>query len=241
MNNTYLIHHGILGQKWGVRRYQNPDGTLTEEGRKRLGYDLQKEAKKTYSSAQPYRRSEEYKNMIGKALENNHTITDADRLTLREKRDEYRKVLNEYLDSDYYESGQHIVDSQKAYEETVKYFKKNEPDYYKEILKLNGGKDDGTLDGFHDFRKTYEGYLGEFWTNGEKEWDKTHDSKRLEQKLKDVEEKYKAECKRVGDKLIGKYGDVEVTKASKYISSTTINDDIASYIDSLMFAELHNF
>lgn len=31
----YLMHHGILGQKWGVRRYQNSDGSLTDEGRKR--------------------------------------------------------------------------------------------------------------------------------------------------------------------------------------------------------------
>lgn len=30
-----LYHHGILGQKWGVRRYQNRDGTLTSKGKKR--------------------------------------------------------------------------------------------------------------------------------------------------------------------------------------------------------------
>lgn len=30
-----LYHHGIKGQKWGIRRYQNPDGTLTEAGKKR--------------------------------------------------------------------------------------------------------------------------------------------------------------------------------------------------------------
>lgn len=31
-----LYHHGIKGQKWGIRRYQNPDGSLTPEGRKKL-------------------------------------------------------------------------------------------------------------------------------------------------------------------------------------------------------------
>lgn len=34
MNNE-LYHHGILGQKWGVRRYQNADGSLTPAGKKR--------------------------------------------------------------------------------------------------------------------------------------------------------------------------------------------------------------
>lgn len=30
-----VCHHGIKGQRWGVRRYQNPDGSLTSAGRKR--------------------------------------------------------------------------------------------------------------------------------------------------------------------------------------------------------------
>ena len=34
--SAYLIHHGILGQKWGVRRFQNKDGSLTELGKERL-------------------------------------------------------------------------------------------------------------------------------------------------------------------------------------------------------------
>lgn len=43
MNNLYLVHHGILGQKWGVRRYQNKDGTLTSDGKaRRLKYGSQK-------------------------------------------------------------------------------------------------------------------------------------------------------------------------------------------------------
>lgn len=45
--DNYLAHFGIKGQKWGVRRFQNEDGTLTEEGKQRYynTYDeMEKEA-----------------------------------------------------------------------------------------------------------------------------------------------------------------------------------------------------
>ena len=39
MNNNELYHWGVKGQKWGVRRYQNKDGSLTKAGQKRYERD----------------------------------------------------------------------------------------------------------------------------------------------------------------------------------------------------------
>ena len=36
-NNDFLAHYGIKGQKWGVRRFQNEDRSLTAEGKERYG------------------------------------------------------------------------------------------------------------------------------------------------------------------------------------------------------------
>lgn len=46
MENT-LRHHGIKGMKWGVRRYQNADGSLTAEGLKRYGDEGSEHKKST--------------------------------------------------------------------------------------------------------------------------------------------------------------------------------------------------
>lgn len=90
---SYIQHHGILGQKWGVRRYQNPDGSLTDAGKKRY-LDQNGQVKSKYYTKVFGMSKKQYKtsyansskenvnkvfNEHAKALENNSEFMDASR------------------------------------------------------------------------------------------------------------------------------------------------------------------
>lgn len=88
MNNTYeLYHYGIKGMKWGVRRYQNKDGSLTDEGRKRLVKSIRKTARTWYGN----RNMGVLTNKLKDEFERESSLNDTAK-KLRKLKDEYDEL-----------------------------------------------------------------------------------------------------------------------------------------------------
>ena len=63
VDSEYLSHHGILGMKWGIRRFQNPDGSLTDEGRKHRGTSDQSNSPRHVDSQARKKAKQQAKNL----------------------------------------------------------------------------------------------------------------------------------------------------------------------------------
>lgn len=87
----YLAHYGVKGMKWGVRRYQNADGTLTNAGKKRLVKDITSRKRSEIDASYNARNFARQDKNINNYRSSNAIYKDA-----KKKMDEYRKIHNEY-------------------------------------------------------------------------------------------------------------------------------------------------
>ena len=94
-----LAHYGVLGMKWGVRKYQNPDGSLTAKGKKRYGEGGQYkyESRDTKSLSKQTSRLEK---KIGKATESGNA-KKAEKLAKKLEKKENRLKASKIMDEAY--------------------------------------------------------------------------------------------------------------------------------------------
>lgn len=213
--NNELYHHGIKGMKWGVRRFQNPDGTLTTEGKNRYlkiengRTQLTKEGQREYSST----------------LNKNTNYVQG---KIQQVKNKYKNELNK-LSEDVQNSANRYG---KEYQQRFKELSKNEK-FKEDILKslyddFGVGADD------EDF---FDMVVGDHIY--EKAFDSKYDSKSLIQARNDYNkatDNYWNKTKEMGQEVFEAVGDVPFKgnysiESGKDAISSHMGDSFTSYIN----------
>lgn len=121
MNRYYydeLYHYGILGMKWGVRRYQNSDGSLTEAGKSRYNKLSSKRDSLSKKSAK-----EEYKiNKYSAKIHNKRRAKALDKqYYYQEKSDKHLAKSEKYGSKDPWKRNEHEAKAKAYQSEADKY------------------------------------------------------------------------------------------------------------------------
>ena len=173
----YMYHHGIKGMKWGVRRYQKADGSLTAAGKKRSQKQLAKSLKKA--------KNQEEANEI--LTSNKHFQNAKKSLSpTKEKAYDAHDAVDKQFEKEY------ANNMKRAYKETDKVWgriSKEDPSFYHpEIFKEDNKR-------YHDYAESIaDGYSS------------SRKLKNLEKLENDAWLKVNSEADKAADTLIGSYG-----------------------------------
>lgn len=227
----YLAHYGVKGMKWGVRRYQNADGSLTNAGRKRLAKGVKRAAKQGLFFVDSELSD---KNPIIRDSMNSSKQLLSIRSKLDKKSKELDKILddiksahNEYdlMDSD--RNNKTIMDyKRKAYKKITGEDFKIEDEMDRVYLRYEDW-DQGDNSSINLFVKDRVGIDVGKWNN----------------EVRELNREYSKTCKSIAKELLQEYGDKSLgTLAAKDVK--TVAEGLGMYMsryDSKTSPYIHDY
>lgn len=135
-----LAHHGILGQRWGIRRYQNADGSLTEAGLRRYGSKENfNKIQRAKADAEVYKIKAKAKMKVQKKIdkENEKRARKAEKSAEKERRKELKED-EKYQKNDYKYAKKHDQLEGKSYRRQERYERNQDRRRDKRLEQGNG-------------------------------------------------------------------------------------------------------
>lgn len=184
----YLKHYGVKGMKWGVRRYQNEDGTLTAAGKERY-----------YSDGEQRSMYEHAKKSV--SFTNGNTVKDIDDVSQAAA---FLKKQSHIVDND-------AAEFLKSYEQDLEGLKSN--DEFKSVVKRRLNEEFGSADMVDD--DEYARLVAEDIVLENKNQYLSKRTKDAFTKMENSADQYRSNLKDVADDIVGRYGDQPVTSIRK--------------------------
>lgn len=231
-----LTHHGIKGQKWGQRRFQNEDGTWTAAGKERYGSGVA-DAKAAYKAAK-----KEYNASFNNAYRHNHPYSFS-----KKKREETQQRWNDVYDkADKLNAAKRAVKDAKIADKNAKSAAKNERKEIRQDYKnaqRERNKELAKINDEYDKKKT-ENAFGLDSGNAkdrvkkhlENEYKRQQEINKWDQKNLDAKRQYRtAMGKKKTDTLLMKWQQESINDISKQTQSE-FNKEYIKYVADQAFS-----